>query len=183
MDTSLEKLKQQVYEMSVNNSQEALKSLYLAYYSKLFKLAVYYVKSESLAEEIVSDTFMSVWEQRSQLLEVHNFSGYIYQIVRNISINYLRKEAKLPEYLEAINTFPHFSTEENPESKLISSELMSKLNEAIENLPDRCKLVFKLIREENLKYKEVAVLLNISVKTAEAHMALAIKRLRDVLRK
>lgn len=181
MNISSEKLKQAIHEMSKNDSQEALKELYLSFYSKLFSLALYYVKTKMSAEEIVSDTFQAVWEQRAKLPEIYNFNAYVCQMVRNISISYLRKQIGKSEEIDNIDTLPIFRTDETPESKLISVEMMDKLNNAIDNLPDRCKLVFKLIREENLKYKEVASILNISLKTTEAHMALAIKRLRAVI--
>ncbi len=183
MNISSEKLKQAIYEMSVNDSEDALKEIYLSFYSKLFSLAIYYVKTGMSAEEIVSDTFQAVWEQRAKLPEIYNFNAYVCQMVRNLSVSYLRKQIGKSKDIESIESLPIFRSNETPESKLISAELMDKLNEAIDNLPDRCKLVFKLVREENLKYKEVASMLNISLKTTETHMALAIKRLRAVIKK
>ena len=182
MNISSEKLKQLIYELSKNNSQDALKNIYIAFYPKLFRLAIYYVKVKALAEEIVSDTFLSIWEQRSQLLEVHDFNAYVYQIAKNTSITYLRKQTNPKENIDSADVNALFNPTETPESELISAELMSHLNQAVEKLPERCKLVFKLIREENLRYKEVASMLNISIKTTEAHMALAVKKLREALK-
>ena len=183
MNISSERLKEQIYEMAVNDSHDALKCIYMAYYSKLLNLAIYYVKSKPAAEEIVSDTFQAVWEQRAKLLEIHNFNAYICQIAKNISINYIRKNSGKTMYIDNIDVHTYSDANENPETKMISSELMEKLNQCIESLPDRCKLVFKLIREENLKYKDVAQMLNVSTKTIEAHMSLAIKKLRSTIEK
>lgn len=72
-------------------------------------------------------------------------------------------------------------TETTPEDDLISKELTHKLNQAIDSLPNQCKMAFKLIREDNLKYKEAAEVLNISVKTLEAHITKAVKTLREVI--
>jgi RNA polymerase sigma-70 factor (family 1) len=182
MNISNEKQKQLIHELSTNNSQEALKSIYIAFYPRLFRFVMYYVKSEPVAEEVVCDTFLSIWQQRSQLFAIYNFNNYIYSIARNLAINYLRKKTNLIEKVEISDLHNISNLFVNPESELISSELMNKLNQAVEKLPERCRLVFKLIREENLKYKEVASILNISVKTAEAHMSLAVKRLRETLK-
>lgn len=181
MNIPSEKLKQLIVELSKNSSQDALKDIYVAFYPKLFHLAIYYVKVDTIAEEVVSDTFLSVWNQRTKLLEIHNFNAYLYQITRNIAINHFR-EQNILENIESANIHKYFNPVETPESELISAELMARLIQAIEDLPERSKLVFKLIREENLKYKEVAIILNIAVKTVEAHMALAIKRIRENLK-
>lgn len=185
MTISSDKMKQIIYQIAMNDSQEDFKAFYLAYYSKLFNLANYYIKSEQSAEEIVSDTFYAIWEQRAKLLEVHHLNAYICQMVRNISISYIRRNSgkENTDLFEAIDPHTSSNTDENPESELISMELMDLLNHAIDNLPDRCKLVFKLVREEHLKYKDVAQMLNLSIKTIEAHMSLAIKRLREVIEK
>lgn len=182
MNISSEQLKRLIYELSKNSSQAALKDIYVVFFPKLFRLAIYYVRVEAVAEEIVSDTFLSVWNQRKKLLEIHNFNAYLYQIIRNIAIDHLRSQKNTTENIDTGNVHQYFNPAENPESELISLELMSRLNQAIEQLPERSKLVFKLIREENLKYKEVATMLNIAVKTVEAHMALAVKRLRESLK-
>lgn len=74
-----------------------------------------------------------------------------------------------------------FRTETTPEDDLISKEAVSEINEAINDLPEKIKIVFKLIREDNLKYKEVAEILGISVKTVESHMTTAVRKLRETL--
>ncbi|MDR1517684.1 MAG: RNA polymerase sigma-70 factor [Dysgonamonadaceae bacterium] len=182
MEISSERLKQLIYELSKNNSQDALKQIYLTFYPKLFRLAIYYVRVKATAEEIVSDTFFSIWQQRSQLLEIHDFNAFVYQITRNISISYLRKQTSSNKNIDSADVDIFFNSAETPESELISAELMRNLNQAIEKLPEKCKLVFKLIREENLKYKEVASMLNISIKTVEAHISMAVLKLRDILK-
>ena len=79
----------------------------------------------------------------------------------------------------SIDLFIH--TETTPEDDLISKERINRLNKAIDSLPNKCKIAFKLVREDKLKYKEVAAILDISVKTVEAHLASAIKKLRESL--
>ena len=108
---------------------------------------------------------------------------YIYSIARHKAISYYRsihmEQIELNEL--SIDLFIH--TETTPEDDLISKEKINQLNNAIEALPAKCKTAFKLVREDKLKYKEVAAILEISVKTLEAHLATAIKKLREFLRK
>ena len=73
------------------------------------------------------------------------------------------------------------STENTPEEELISKEKIKRLNQAIDSLPAKCKMAFKLVREDKLKYKEVATILDISIKTLEAHLANAVRKLREAL--
>lgn len=181
MQLSPEKINQLVCELSVNNSQEALEALYLNYYSKLNVFILHYVKDSQITEEIISDTFLSIWEKREKLSLIYNFNAYVYGIARNISISYIRKELVKNKTIDFSSIETYMQGTDNPENELIESELTYRLNNAIESLPDKCKFVFKLIREENLKYKEVAEIMEISVKTIEAHMSLAIKRLRKTL--
>ena len=166
-------------EMALTDSQAAFKSLYLTYFQRLIRFTRLYVSSTVEAEEIVSDTFLAVWNNRKSLLKVTNFDSYIYSIARHKAISYYRsihmEQIELNEL--SIDLFIH------PEDDLISKEKINQLNNAIEALPAKCKTAFKLVREDKLKYKEVAAILEISVKTLEAHLATAIKKLREFLRK
>lgn len=172
---------QWICEMAMNDSQAAFKSLYLAYFQRLIRFTKLYVSSAVEAEEIVSDTFLAVWNNRKSLLKVTNFDSYIYSIARHKAISYYRtihmEQVELNEI--TIDLFMH--TETTPEDELISKERIGQLNAAIDALPNKCKVAFKLVREDKLKYKEVAAILDISVKTLEAHLSNAIKKLREAL--
>lgn len=176
-----ENIAQWICEMAMNDSQTALKSLYLAYFQRLIRFTKLYVPSTVEAEEIVSDTFLAVWNNRSALLKVTNFDSYIYSIARHKAISYYRsihiEQVELNEI--TIDLFTH--TETTPEDDLISKERIVRLNKAIDALPAKCKVAFKLVKEDKLKYKEVAAILDISVKTLEAHLSNAIKKLRETL--
>lgn len=165
----------------MNDSQAALKSLYLAYFQRLIRFTKLYVSSTVEAEEIVSDTFLAVWNNRSSLLKVTNFDSYIYSIARHKAISYYRsihiEQVELNEI--TVDLFIH--TDTTPEDDLISKERINRLNNAIDALPSKCKVAFKLVREDKLKYKDVAAILDISVKTLEAHLSNAVKKLREAL--
>ena len=183
MQLSTEKINAMLHELSVNNSQEALKSLYLYYYSKLNTFLSYYVRDHQVIQEIISDSFLAIWEQKNRLSGIYNFNAYIYGVARNRAVSHLRKELAKSKDVEIETVSPYLQGSSDPESVLITEELTVLLNKTIETLPAKSKLVFKLIREENLKYKDAAEVLDVSVKTIEAHMTLAVKRLREALSK
>lgn len=167
--------------MALNDSQVALKSLFRYYYPKLLLFISYYIKSRQTAEEIVSETFVSLWERRSDIAHVQNINSYIYAVAKNLSISYLRSEAHRRTNNVDISEMDNIESHTNPETELISSEMMNRLDLAVGSLPEKCKLAFKLVREHRLKYKEAAAIMEISVKTLEAHMTLAVKKLREAL--
>lgn len=154
---------------------QAFKELYDSCCTPLLQLAMAIVHTREMAEEIVADVFISVWKKKKDLNQVANLKWYLYAATRNISLNYLRKyahkktvhldEAQLPEY------------EVDPEAQFISNEMMRHINTAISELPPQCRLIFRLVKEDGLKYREVAVLLNVSIKTVENQVGIALKKL------
>ncbi len=170
-----------VDELAFHNSQVALRSLFMHFYPKLLLFISYYIKSRQEAEEIVSDTFLSVWECRAKLPTVRNFRAYLYTIARNLSVSHIRKEASRKECIDISEIEYTIATSSDPETCLIESELMYSLDAAVDSLPDKCQQAFKLVREHGLKYREAAEILDISEKTLEAHVTLAVKRIREKL--
>lgn len=176
------KISYYIREVALNNSQIALKELYTCYFSSLLNYSMIYVSNPYDAEEVVSDTFLTVWNNRKQLLEISNFNSYIYAIVRNKSISYFRSLHIENQNIDNVPIDIYAFTEVTPEDEFISKERISEINSAINSLPNKCKIAFKLVKENNLKYKEVAEILNISVKTLEAHLTTAIKKIREILK-
>lgn len=153
----------------------------MAYYLRLTRFIGLYVSSSVDIEEIISDTFLALWDNRKRLMEVTNFNSYIYGIARHKAISFSRK--KQIESID-IDEYPmdlFARTETTPEDNMISKEAIQNINSAINSLPEKTKITFKLIREDNLKYKEVADILGISIKTVEAHMSIAVRKLREAL--
>lgn len=154
---------------------QAFKALYDCFCAPLLQLALAIAHNREMAEEIVADVFIAVWKKKKDLQQVSNLKWYLYAATRNIALNYLRKyahkktlhldEAYLPGY------------EINPEAQLISNEMVRHINMAISELPPQCRIIFKLVKEDGLKYREVAVLLNISIKTVENQVGIALKKL------
>lgn len=158
--------------------QAAFTQLYLLFGKKLTQFAISLVRSKELAEELVEDVFVKLWANRKQAAEIENITVYLYVAVKNRSLNTLSQKAH--ELIAAPFDFLDTSLDRfavDPYDLLITSEMMTRMRQAVEALPPRCKLIFKLIREDGLKYKEVAEILNISVNTIDAQMAIAVKKI------
>lgn len=156
---------------------QAYKQLFLLFYPSLVQFAVSIIKSKELAEEVVSDVFIKIWQKRHQLDKVENLSFYLFTAVRNRCINRFYDQKARAEVNINETEFELRSLYHDPEQKMISAEMIRNIQSAINDLPPRCRLIFKLVKEEGLKYKEVAELLHISVKTVENQMSLAFKKI------
>jgi RNA polymerase sigma-70 factor (ECF subfamily) len=135
--------------------------------------------NKELSEEAVSDVFFNLWTHRAKLAQIENLKAYIYTSARNTSLNYLDKERRGKAIsLEDISVSLPIN-EICPESELISKELKEAIGRAIDHLPERCKLIYSLAKIEQLKYKEIAQILDISVKTIDHQLTIAIKKIGD----
>lgn len=160
-----------------DGNEVAFRQLFDAYYSRLFHLAVYFLRSKELAEEVVSDVFFIIWTKRDTLAEIKNIQNYLYTSVKNQSLHYIRRSAS-PEY-ERVSLYQVELIEDNdnPELSLVDREYRDLIQQAIDSLPEKCREVFRLVMSDKLKQKEIALLLDISIKTVEAHIATAYKRI------
>jgi RNA polymerase sigma-70 factor (family 1) len=162
--------------------QGALKELYQLLYKKLVQFAYVLVRSRELSEEVVEDVFIKLWSRRSQVMNIQNLKVYLYIATKNTALNYLSKRAieltTAPfDYLD----IEAAEVSSSPEQLMITAEMLRKMQTAVDALPPRCKMIFKLIREDGLKYKEVSDILGISVNTIDAQMAIAVKRISAAL--
>ena len=170
-----------VNELARNSSQKALQELYIMYYRKLFRYVGFYVRDEEVVAEIVSDVFFAIWEKRVELTDVRNFNAFIYRIAKYKALNYLRGRNLNTIDINDIPFDLFAGTTSSPEDNLISSETVENINNAIEQLPSKCKLAFKLVREDGMSYKEASELLVISTKTLEVHIYRAVRKIREIL--
>jgi len=155
---------------------DAFRLFYDRYYLQVYRFASYFVDSSLLIEEIVSDVFCIIWQRREKLSQIDSFERYLYTITKNKAFYYLRNESKLI-LTELDPLSARFADEEDPEYLVVDKELTISLKAAVDDLPERCRLIFMMAREEGLKYKEIAEILSISEKTVNAQMVLAIKKL------
>lgn len=175
MDTTARK--EMVARVALNDDSVAYKKLFLFYHPKLLSFSYAITHCKESSEEVVSDVFLNIWNHRKTLLRIDNFHLYLYISTKNISLNYLARQKKQQVFsLEDVKTEFH-SIYYNPEQLMITAEMFKRIREAIKDLPPKCQLIFKLVKEDNLRYKEVAELLHISVKTVEAQMSIAFRKL------
>jgi len=168
-------------DIALNSSRASFKRLYLAYYGKLFNLAKSLVKQDELAEEITDDVFMNLWGRRASIAEINNFTYYCYTSVKNKSLTCLSKNRLKSVNIDDIKVDVADSGVTG-EDKLVYEDLTKLINTTLNKLSEQCRLVFKLIKEDGLKYREVAELLDISIKTVEYHMGNALKTLAQGLK-
>ncbi len=146
-------------------------------YDQLHRFSYSIVKSNEAAEEIVSDVFIKIWEIRARLAEIDNLKVYIYTITKNFSINYIHKNYKnIPVSMDAMEIEPQVSVG-NPEELFISTEIINRIKASIQQLPPQCRLIFQLVKEDGMKYKEVAAVLGVSVLTVRNQLAIAIRKI------
>ncbi|MBV4357264.1 RNA polymerase sigma-70 factor [Pinibacter aurantiacus] len=164
------------------NDQQSFRKLFDLFAHRLANFSQAILNSRETAVEVVDDVFVKLWKNRQQALDIQNISVYLYTAVKNSSLNYLSKKAKeqVTDPFDFINI--NISADQTPEQKMITKELFKKIESAIDQLPPRCKMVFKLVREDGLKYKDVAEILNISINTVDAQMVIAVRRISESMR-
>ena len=136
------------------NDQQAYRELYMAFFPPLLQFANGFIKSRQSAEEIVSDVFITIWEKRNRLEHISNLKLYLYTATRNTAINYITRHNKVMiTELSELPIEPQ-SLHYDPERMLITSEMKKMIAEAINSQPTRCKLIFKLVKEDELKYRK-----------------------------
>ena len=165
-----------------SGDEAAFRQVYVFYYKRLYQFAYALVKTREPAEEIVEDVFVRIWQHREEIGSIHNLRVYLYTAIKNSALNYLSQKARqsITEPFDHI----HIGMESpagTPEQILITAEIQQKIQLAVEALPPRCKMIFKLVREDGLKYKEIASILNISVNTIDAQMAIAVKKITTAI--
>jgi RNA polymerase sigma-70 factor (family 1) len=167
--------------ISFNEDRAAFKEIYFYFYQDMMKLARKFIRYDNMAEEIVDDVFLKIWNNRTKLFQINNLRVYLYVCVRNLCFNYIEKKKNVPVVsIDDIDFEPqHFGN--YPDTKLNLADLKGIINQAISQLTPQCQLVFKLVKEDGLKYREVAEVLNISVKTVEYHIGNALRRITERL--
>jgi RNA polymerase sigma-70 factor (ECF subfamily) len=171
-----------IQQQAAAGDQEAFRKIYTHFYKKLFSFALAIVKIREAAEEIAEDVFIKIWQQKANLATIRNLRVYLYIATKNTALNYLSKKAKdnITEPFDNID-IDVCKTNITPEQMMISAEMLAKIQQQVEALPPRCKMIFKLIREDGLKYREVSDILSIAVHTIDVQMAIAIKKIASAL--
>ena len=136
-----------------------------------------YLKSKSLAEEIVQEVFFKFWEKSDSIAIRTTIKSYLYGAVRNTCLNHIKHLGVRHKFDQSFQP----ETSQLPTDIVEFDELKQQINEALNALPEKCRIVFEKSRFEEKSYKEIAEELDISVKTVENQMGKALKVMRDKL--
>ncbi len=154
--------------------------LFKTYFPSLTHFARKYVPDNDTAKEIAHDVFLNLWGKRQTLDSSTSLKSYLFTSVYNRCMNYIRDQRKFNKDDQIFNIIEQES-QEVPHDHLEIMELESRIIEALNNLPARCKEIFMLSRFDGNSYAEIAEKLDLSVKTVETQMSKALRILRDKL--
>lgn len=164
-------------QIALCDDMAAYRKLYDKLHRELFLFSYSIIRSREIAEEIVSDVFIKLWRIRNELPAIENLTVFLYTIAKNLSINHITRNYKHPKVSLDTIEVENIATFDNGEELFISAELTRRVNQAIQGLPSQCKLIFQLVREHGLRYKEVAAVLGISELTVRNQLVIAAKKI------
>lgn len=154
---------------------DAFELLFKSYYSALCRTSLLIVKDDDVAEELVSDVFLTIWTNRNEIEIRKSILGYLVFSVRNRSLNYLKKGKKVLVGLHAITN--ELNVVEDPSQLLVSKETLKEWENRIKTLPPQRQKIFRMNKLEGLRYREIAEILSLSEKTVRNQVQLAIRDL------
>ncbi|MCO5234867.1 MAG: RNA polymerase sigma-70 factor [Chitinophagaceae bacterium] len=169
-----------LYQRIAIADESALWALHKAYFHRLYRFVYTFTGLKESTEEIVNDVFLAIWQKRHLLPDVTKPEMYLFICAKNQALKHLKKQQLQTRPLSEIKDFDCV-LERTPHDIMITSEIHRRINEAINSLPPRCKLIFSLVKENNLRYREVAELLGLSLKTVENQMGIALKKLSQTI--
>ena len=155
--------------------------IYVTYYSRMLRFAKEYVLFDEDAENVVQDVFLLLWEKREVLDIQVSLVSYLFSLVKNRSLDYLRHKVVAEEYRQVL-TFKLSALEQLNYTFTSEEDIEQAVTKAIDKLPERCREIFLKSRIEGMKYREIADELDISMNTVENQMSIALKKLRIELK-
>ena len=172
-----------------NGDQSIFKLLFNSYYNPLSSYALTFIKYADIADEIVQEIFIKIWENRNDLNISSSLRSYLFRCVHNNCINYIKhmeiKNKQTREISEDImyhSVLANLSSSGSSLEAIVSEELEACLGKVIENLPGECRRIFMLKRYEQLTNQEIADQLNISINTVKTQLMRAFEKLREAVR-
>jgi RNA polymerase sigma-70 factor (ECF subfamily) len=167
----------------------AFQQLYNHYYIPLCTYSKRFTRSREIAEEVVQDVFLTLWEQQGRLIITGSLKAYLFASVRNRCLDHLK-------HLQVVNKFnEHYTlllteaedlyifSQESGDAMLIANELEKSVTEAIDSLPEQCRKIFMMSRFEGLRHQDIADSLGVTLNTVQRQMSIALEKLRVVLKK
>ncbi len=162
-----------------NGDQQAFKELFDAYYNDLCNFSFSFIKNYEVAEDIVQNVFIYVWENREGISILTSLKAYLYRAVHNRCLNHIKAENIRLAYNEKQTNLAQSSVVNA--SYQHNNEMHEYINRIVNKLPNKCRIIFRLSRFHGLKHKEIAEILGISIKTVKAQISKAIFTLKREL--
>jgi RNA polymerase sigma-70 factor (ECF subfamily) len=165
--------------------EKAFEFIYKSYFQSLLNYAQTLLRSNYRAEEIILDVFLKLWENRQQCNIESSLKFYLFKTVYNCCLNQIRQfktEDKYKSYFLNYHSVGYSSGFEYPMEKLIQNELEAKISSIIESLPEQCKTIFLLSRDEGFTHEEIALRMGVSVNTVHTQIARALKKFKEGLK-
>lgn len=167
---------QELLENLKKECRDSFQILYSRYFRKLFAYAMALVKDQQIAEDLLQELFVGLWEKR-EVLVIENLGAYLKTALKNKIIN-IYKRNKYVDLDEDI--IASFSSPDSIEDKLQENDLEKEFHSTLNRLPQRCRNVFYLSRIKMYQNKEIAEELNISVRTVETHISNALQHFKTI---
>ncbi|MEE9465491.1 MAG: RNA polymerase sigma-70 factor [Candidatus Neomarinimicrobiota bacterium] len=158
---------------------EAFEQLFYRYAPPLINFARRFVHDAQVAEGLVQEVFLRVWKRRTRLDPDRNIKSYLYTATRNRALKELRRAGITTDGARHLTL--SVSQPKTPEDEWDEQQMLLQVNRAVARLPKQCRVIFSMSRFDQLTYAEIAVSLNLSIKTVETQMGRALKTLRRSL--
>nr|WP_295923981.1 RNA polymerase sigma-70 factor [uncultured Dyadobacter sp.] len=172
--------KKRCFTQIAEGDKKAFDVFFKYYYPKLIQFARIYVDSVPQAEDVVADVLTNILVNRKRVFILDHFESYLYFSVKNKAISSIKRQQRENPFLfDSSDIILNSMAETDPHEMLVGVELQDQVDEIIRQFPPKRKMVFQLIREEGFTYRQVAELMNISERTVEVHLKLAVKELRE----
>lgn len=171
---------QELFAEIKNGDHGAFRALFKRYFNRVCAFVMSIVRSQDLAVDIVQQVFVKLWEKRENLFIVKSVSSYLLTSAKNESYNQIKASNTRIRYEtdyieESFQAYEHFNDQE-------SLDFGRLVNDAIQQLPNKCQQIYRLAKEDGLTYSEIAGFLEVSEKTVENQMGIALKKLREILK-
>ncbi|MCD0487932.1 RNA polymerase sigma-70 factor [Pedobacter sp. MC2016-14] len=160
--------------------KQAFEQLYHRYAQKLFYYALKFVKSPEMAEDIVHDVFVKVWDNLNDLNPDFSIQAYLYRITHNSLLNLLKRGTVESRIVKEMLQHAEQTTP-NTDQAFQYKEALQQTKQAIATLPPKRKQIYELSRYDGLSHRQIAITLNIADSTVNNQMVKAIKSIRDFL--
>jgi len=168
---------------SKSNEEQAFELIFRRYYVRLCGFANKFISNTAESEEIVQEVFLNIWKKKDQLQLNNEIRPYLFKSVQNLCFNFIEHQKVVDNYYSVIEVVYKNQAEDfNTYESVLYNEFQAKAEIAIESLPEQCRRIFQMSRQDGLKYAEIAERLGISAKTVETQMSRALSKLKTELK-